>query len=148
MADGGAASQDESSGPGNHYSILHIHTYIQKLFIWNRLAQKKGDNKIIWHNVAVVRIISINSPLADIWQGETGYSIAVRRRKINIYKKTCLPLWLDRCTPLHIHTTVSKYDLAYFISNRRRDCFYTCHIQILLKYCSCASLIRWLAWLL
>lgn len=29
MADGGAASQDESSGPGNDYSILHIHTHIQ-----------------------------------------------------------------------------------------------------------------------
>lgn len=33
MADGGAASQDESSGPGNDYSILHIHTHIQTLLV-------------------------------------------------------------------------------------------------------------------
>lgn len=30
-------------------------------------------------------------------------------------------VWLDGCTPLHIHTSVDKYNLAYFISNRRRD---------------------------
>lgn len=28
---------------------------------------------------------------------------------------------LDGCTPLHIHASVDKYNLAYFISNRRRD---------------------------
>lgn len=33
MADGGAASQDESSGPGNDYSILHIHTHIQTVLV-------------------------------------------------------------------------------------------------------------------
>lgn len=33
MADGGAASQDESSGPGNDYSILHIHTHIQTVIV-------------------------------------------------------------------------------------------------------------------
>lgn len=36
--------------------------------------------------------------------------------------ETCLPpfVWLDGCTPLHIHTSVDKYNLAYFISNRHR----------------------------
>lgn len=33
MADGGAASQDESSGAGNDYSILHIHTHIQTVLL-------------------------------------------------------------------------------------------------------------------
>lgn len=36
--------------------------------------------------------------------------------------ETCLPpfVWLDGCTPLHIHTSLDKYNLAYFISNRHR----------------------------
>jgi len=42
MADGGAASQDESSGPGNHYCILHIHIHIQTLFL---STQKSAGEK-------------------------------------------------------------------------------------------------------
>jgi len=44
MADGGAASQDESSGPGNDYSILHIHTHIQTVLVAiydNRMQMKR-----------------------------------------------------------------------------------------------------------
>lgn len=40
-------------------------------------------------------------------------------------------VWLDGCTPLHIHTSVDKYNLAYFISNRRHDSgTYMTHLDI------------------
>lgn len=44
MADGGAASQDESSGPGNDYSILHIHTHIQTVLL--RIYDKRNTGEI------------------------------------------------------------------------------------------------------
>lgn len=68
----------------------------------------------VWRLAVRVAHGEPNSNLTE----ETGYCGAT----VN-FMGTCLPpfVWLDGRTPLHIHTSVYKHSLAYFISNRRRE---------------------------
>lgn len=118
MADGGAASQDESSAPGNDYSILHIHTRIQ-----TALLTVDNEQKSRW-NAAGPRWRLRRSAF---WVGH-GRSLTQRGGNEllqcdgKIHGNMPPPfVWLDGCTPLHIHTSADKHNLAYFISNCRRD---------------------------
>ena len=131
MADGGAASQDESSGPGNDYSILHIHTHIQTVLVARyrdgNADQTEAGSRM---DAGVVRVEFFLHPATPtvIWQEEeTSYCGATAN-----YMETCLPpfVWLDVCTPLHIHTSADKRSLAYFISNRRRGSAHIWHISM------------------
>lgn len=112
MADGGAASQDESSGPGNDYSILHIHIQTVLLAMCDERSADKTHVELSGEEV--FSHVAVHTQLANcnLTEEETSY-----------WKHASPPPFvrLDGCTPLHIHTSADKYNLAYFISNRRRE---------------------------
>lgn len=91
MADGGAASQDESSGPGNHYSILHIHIHIQTLFLSSQISMEDECKQKYFYVMPVHCRIWINHRKRIIHCGETGKAL---RRQIK-GEKLPLFVWLE-----------------------------------------------------
>lgn len=95
MADGGAASQDESSGPGNDYSILHIHTHIQTVLV-AIYDKRNADETYVergrtggrcWAPLLWSSARRANSNLTE---EETGYCGATAN-----FMETCLPPLCD-----------------------------------------------------
>lgn len=73
MADGGAASQDESSGPGNDYSILHIHIQTVLLAMCDERSADKTHVELSGEEV--FSHVAVHTQLANcnLTEEETSY---------------------------------------------------------------------------
>lgn len=92
MADGGAASQDESSGPGNDYSILHIHTHIQTVLLTIYDQRNTNEMQTDEQIRMIFRAVLVSTQLANcnLTEEETSYCNATAN-----YMETCLPPLCD-----------------------------------------------------
>lgn len=92
MADGGAASQDESSGPGNDYSILHIHTHIQTVLLSIYDKRNADETRIDCWIGMVLSGVLVYTQLANsnLTEEETSYCSATAN-----FMETCLPPLCD-----------------------------------------------------